>query len=147
MCIIPCINQHHLDPYSGIVLVYRSKELLDLLLDSGLVSPSRLSIAYNVVVCGLAEQQQPDDRGLSQAAEATPSSAAPLMSDPSSSSSTCGVHTALQLLDRMFTLSVQGVDVYYETYTVLARRCQKLGLKDQAEVVLQKRYASYHSSD
>ncbi len=41
----------------------------------------------------------------------------------------------------------QGVDVYYETYSAIARQCTKLGLNSQAEAVLQKRYSMYHNSD
>lgn len=135
-------------------MLRRSKELLDLLLVSGLISPSRLSIAFNVVACGLAEQQQQQPNmgltaGLAGGSFATASTGSAGVNSYGSGavSPTAGIDAALELLDRMFALSGQGVDVYYETYSVLCRGCEKFGMSAQAEAVLQKRYASYHSSD
>ena len=59
------------------------------------------------------------------------------------------IHTIVMMMRPAFDRSppYQGVDVYYETYSVIAQQCAKLGLSSHAEAVLQKRYSMYHNSD
>ena len=39
-----------------------------------------------------------------------------------------GVNEALRLMETRSKLSDQGVDIFYETFTVVSRRCTKLGM-------------------
>ena len=59
-CLVQDVHILYGESLSPLLRLFRSKELLDLLLASGTCTLARLSIAYNVVACGLAEQRQPE---------------------------------------------------------------------------------------
>lgn len=50
----------------------------------------------------------------------------------------------ISLFDRMLRLQI---DIYYETFNLVAKRLWDEGLYDQAEIVMQRRSSMYHSSD
>ena len=96
---------------------HKALDLLNALLQSQKVSPRRLTGGFNNITCGLAL-----DRG-----------------DVGSTT-----QDVVRLLDQMFKLQV---DVYYETFNLIAQRFREEGLDEQAEMVMQRRSSMYHSSD
>ena len=55
------------------------------------------------------------------------------------------LRAALDLLKTM--AQTENLDVYYETFNVIAQSCEDNGMPEKAERVLQLRYSTYHSSD
>ena len=55
------------------------------------------------------------------------------------------LHDAVELLQKM--ARTETLDIYYETFNVIAESCQANGLPQLSEQVLQLRYSTYHSSD